>query len=132
MSDLIPTNTLRDIYARPAPNTTNATGLDDLSSQRSQNTGPDPNEPGHHTKTDFVLGRSAIIAILCVTIVIIVLIIVVVVKAGQIAKKNAREKKAKQAADKAAGIVSGAMRSYAAGAGMTSVLWAVIAQILLL
>ena len=130
MADMIPTNALRGIYAnKPAENTnTNSTELNDLESSRSI----DPNAPGQHTKGDFILGRTAILAIFAVTLIIIVLIVVVVVKAGQIAKKNKAAKKAKQEADKAAGIVSGAYRQYMSGAGCVAIGMSVLAQVLLL
>lgn len=129
MADIIPTNALRGIYAnKPTASDTNTHELDDLESQRSI----DPNAPGQHTKGEFILGRTAILAIIAVTIIIIVLIVVVVVKAGQIAKKNNAAKKAKQEADKAAGIVSSAYRQYVSGAGVVAIGLSVLAQVLLL
>lgn len=138
MADVIPTNALRGIYANKPAETTNSnsTELNDVESQRSI----DPNAPGQHTKGEFILGRSAILAILAVTVVIIVLVVVVVIKAGQIAKKNKAEKKAKQDAenkakqdaDKAAGIVSAAYKQYVGGAGVVTIGLSVLAQVLLL
>lgn len=130
---MIPTNTLRGIYAnQPAasakPPAYETQELDTLDG-RSLQTGPHPSDPGQHTKGDFVLGRSAIIAIIVVSVVLIVLIVVVVVKAGQIAKKNEREKKKKQ---EAAGIVSAAVRSWAGPKGVVGVLLGVLVQVVLL
>lgn len=130
MADMIPTNALRGIYANKptASDTTNTYELNDVDSQRSI----DPNASGQHTKGEFILGRTAILAIIAVTVIIIVLIVVVVVKAGQIAKKNKAEKKAKQEANKAAGIVSDAYRQYMSGARCAAIGLSVLAQVLLL
>ena len=143
MSNIIPTNTLRTIYASPPTQATQdtqstkahpTTSLHSLSRPRSSHSlSPtnDPHAPRDITKTDFVLGRSAIFTIIIVCIILIVLIVVAVVKAGQIAKRNARNKKAKQEADQAMGVVSRAIREYAGVGGLVVPLLALVGQAVL-